>query len=453
MSKILQMETQLKVVTVDKYGSRLQLISHGEESAKFSSKKYHSITAVKEQMKLDPNTADRLKSDILTYGDYFHIDSIYFEKNTYNATMTNPRIYENTQTSRFLNELPHTTEPTGSITYTIDKRVIDSRAQLFVDNVAGYDVFIIGRIYNFDSDIRRKIFQDRTMGFDEATTYKNDDYYNTTRHYFGADCPLNNQSNEMVTNFDGKEYQDIVCPPGKDVVQFTAIRIYKSDTFNKNIRLNVGDYTIPLNILLQLPQYCTEEESFYTITIPSNIIGYIPTMAPLKVHMEGRVKYALAYTTYTTPIMYKQEVPRKFGKLYQSFHKHTDIKQSATTAIDVKIGGKGLAKGILVESDILDDIVYLSIFMCGVVRLHYDMKLMKHYMCRLSPTVYYLPFSATNDFEKTGRETYQTALHISDVDMRIYFRNRLENDVTKKISVYSICLASMDYNTIPYNIE
>ncbi len=478
-------------------GGLMQLVAWGKENEYFSSDKYCPITAGKALMTPVNAHMDEkeiiLKSDISVYSDAFYLDSIYYEKVKPNATMLDPTIFIQNAHLEYKNlkDYPTHIDTSGSYTFTIGVPVVryvgnDATQRqniIFVNYVPGYNAYVVGRLHFFDTENRKKILAtDSAITYEQAISTDDAKYMNDQKYHFSPDSPCTLVGTDSVNNFAGQTLYEripgtqqfksvmsynkinLTCTDA-DVIQVDTIRVKKSEEETKNLTIQIGEYNIPLNLLQKIPQYCVEDDEYYTFTIPSWLIGYIPifyTKNHLTIKTINNIAVEIHYSKYTIEDSYKQELigaePTKtyFCKLYQDIKKHTDIRQSIgeteySNLIHINIESKGLVKGFFIVSKdecLLDDIATFDLCIDGRNRISYDMYLIKKYMYRISPSVYYIPFSALNDIEKTGREAYQNALNIgkcNTLSIKMVFTHPLGKKANMNFSCYSISLNNMEY--------
>lgn len=457
MAHIKLLEQQFKVYYPSIQGALCQLIANDEETKQFSSTKSHGVVGVK--ILMDNVNPTLLKSNFIQHVDAFHIDAIYFDKIQSDATMTQPNIYiigSNPKSGEFSTSLascPSFADTTGSITYSINLTFVrhtnDPLAHtIYVNHVPGFNVYIIGRAYLFDYDIRKRLFHKENFTFQEAVQCRIEDYPNRQSYAFGLDCP--------VTRINSLTTSNPLLTCNGDVISIDKISICKPpyDPFSDVVGeinstiLKIGNYTLPLSYLRNLPGAYTEDATHEQFHIPPYLLGYIPifSYANRSVNVElhnTSAKYEFTYSVYTVPSSYKSigSVP---SKLYQSINLHQNVTNPTANEIHIDANGVGLTKGFFIESDKLDDIAILSILYNGVQRLAYDATLLKHYTHPLSNNLIYIPLSLMNDYQKCDRDSYQTGVsmgRIENIQIRLIFQRDVAS--SRNTRAYSLCIGSL----------
>lgn len=443
-SDINVLKKQLKVYYPNITGALMHLVAHGPENQQFSSSKAHSAIAVK--VLLDQTS----KSDFIGKVDAFILDGVYFDKISENAIMTNSKIgilgKDNTyEYSTSFSSCPTIVESSGSITYGINKTFV-RRAHdqtICIDHVPGFDTYLIGRAYYFEWEIRKRLIQTCNMTFEEAVQCNPSDYPNQTPYSFGP-FPKTGSVSTSTSN--------IVCRDA-DLITIDKISIVKPqfDIFNtynnileenKELILKIGNYELPLQYVRNLPGGFSEDATHIHLHIPHYLLGYIPIYTmdhSISVEING-APYEITYSKYSIPTK-----TAEFHKLYQCITQHTSVTQEKAYEMNIHIESSGITKGFFINADdasMFDNMGIISIFYNGIERLSYDDKLMKHYMYRVSPNMFYIPLSLLNDYEKCDRNSYQTGVNMSRIDsVQIRIISKSEFDI-KKVRAYSISINS-----------
>lgn len=434
-------------------GGLIQLIAHDEETQQFSSNKSHVVVATK--VLLEKVDAKTLKSNFIHNVDAFMLEAIYLEKVQDNATISNA-ILCIAEFSTLLLSCPSTVDVTGSITYSIDHLVVrhtnDENAHtIYIDHVPGFNTYIIGRAYLFDYDIRKKLFHKQNFTFQEAIQYRIEDYPDRHIYTFGPDSPVTrinslSTSTPLLTCTDAGAVISIdkisICKPPYDPFSCTI------DEYGSAV-LKIGNYTLPLSYIRNLPGGYTEDATHAHFHIPIYLLGYIPifSYANRSVNVElhnTNSKYNITYSVYTVP----SASVAGSKKLYQYINTHTNITKQGENEIHIRANGVGLTKGFFIESDKLDDVTTVSILYSGFERLTYDMKLIKHYTYRISANLMYIPLSLTNDYQKCDRDSYQTGVNmgrIENLEIRVIFRRDV--GTCQACQAYSMCIGSVDLHS------